>query len=175
MSKKIANVIMALVLLAGCSTNTGDSNLSAKIDALTGTVSSLEDQITVLKDSVNNLNIYGNGVYYCANHIETYESIEFVSANVIRVYIADYNGEVSPVANSYFRVESKEKGIFTLVEDLTLSDSYGSYTMTDIEAGWNSNSNDFLKTIEVAQDHQTLYYGSNHITDYCKFNQKINW
>jgi hypothetical protein len=175
MSKKIVNVLLFLVLLTGCSTNNEDSNLTEKIDTLTGTITSLQDQITVLKDSINNVNIYGNGVYYCANHAETFESIEFVSANVIRVYIADYNGgEISPAANSYFKVASTEKGVFTLTEDIVLSDTFGSYSMTDLKAGWDANANDFLKTIEVSQDHQTLYYGSNHSTSYCKFNQKID-
>jgi len=175
MRKRIVNILLFLVLLTGCSTNSGDSNFSAEISALKGTISSLEDQIAVLKDSVDNVNIYGNGVYYCANHAQTYESIEFVSANVIRVYIAYYvGGEISPMANSYFKVESSEKGVFTLVEDLKLSDTYGGYNLTSIKVGWNTGLNDFLKTIVITQDHQTLYYGSNHNKDYCKFNQKID-
>ena len=179
MFRKVGMLIIVSLVLTACTTDTNLTksieDLAKQVQTLENYVEALQNEVVVLKEQVDIINVYGNGVYYCANHMETYESIEFLSATVIRVLIKSYDhGEIDVMANSYFKVESTGKGLFTLVEDIPLSDTFGSYSMTDIEAGWDAAANDFLKKIEITQDHQTLYYGSDHTKDYCKFNQIID-
>ena len=158
-------VLGCLLLMSGCAT--GDSK---QVQDLLKKVETLEATIKTLTANQNEVNRYGNGVYYCQPPFYGIYSIQFLESNVIRVFGYD-DDEKTVNRNNYYEVKETSTGEFELVKDVVLPDTVGIYDVARIRYNFDTNGN-LLKAIKISPDHQTLVYGNDPTQHVCKFNEK---
>lgn len=168
MKKVIFFTTILLLIISGCS-NVNNS----KITDLENKVASLETELDRMRENAGAINVYGNGVYYCQNPFYGIWSIEFVSSNVIRVF--GYDDDFStPRRNEYYLINPISTRVFVLFKDVDMPDKLGIYNLKLVQDQWASmeEKDKLLKTIEVSQDHFSLYYAGDHQKYACLLNEK---
>jgi hypothetical protein len=130
----------------------------------------LQTKIDELQKKSEELNIFGNGIYYCFSPESTFDSIEFISPNVIRAYSFAVPDTFWSATNNYFRIEKIGVNKFTITGDVILDDTFGDLSYSTLKSSWGSS--DIFKVIEISEDHKTLYYGSQRDTSYCYRNER---
>jgi len=130
----------------------------------------LQTKVDELQTKSEELNIFGNGIYYCFNPESTFDSIEFISPNVIRAYSFAVPDTFWSATNNYFRIEKIGVNKFTITGDVILDDTFGNLSYSTLKSSWGSS--DLFKVIEISEDHKILYYGSQREFHYCYRNER---
>lgn len=163
-------IVFLLVLVGYQGYNQMFGMFGSSVSNLKQKITDLESMVLELQQKSEEINVYGNGVYYCYSPDSTFESIEFVAPDVIRVYAHAVADTFREAFNSYFKVEDIGKNKFAATGDVVRDDMYGDYNFESVKVSWGAL--DLFKVIEISEDHKTLYYGRDHSTFFCNFNSR---
>jgi transcriptional regulator with XRE-family HTH domain len=163
-------IVFLLVLVGYQGYNQMYGLFGSSVSILKQEISDLKTMILELKLKSEAINVYGNGIYYCYSPESTFDSIEFVSPDVIRVYSFAVPESYRQSSNNYFRILSIGKNKFTITGDVIRDDTIGDFNYEGAKVSWGSD--DLFKEIEISEDHKILYYGRIHSTNYCYLNSR---